>query len=109
MIDDRPEEDAAGSAAPAGRRRSTFTPPPAGSHYRPGSLTEGEGATPIAVPAPSPVPEAAVPSAVSASPASAPVGILDPPRRASLTDEALFAAADPSTAQAYTETLISLV
>lgn len=109
MEDDRPEEDAAGSVAPAGPRRSTFTPPPAGSQYRPGSLTEGEGAAPIAVPAPSPIPEAAVPSALSASPVSAPVGNLDPPRRASLTDEALFAAADPSTAQADTGTLISLV
>ncbi|WP_168915654.1 purine-cytosine permease family protein [Microcella flavibacter] len=108
MIDDRPEESP-GSAAPPGPRRSTFTPPPAGAEYRPGSLTDGEGAPPIAAPAPSPMPVDAMPSAASPSPASAPVSIPDPPRRASLTDEALLRVADPDAADADTAALIALV
>ncbi|WAB81112.1 cytosine permease [Microcella daejeonensis] len=109
MIDERPEPDIPGSEAPPGPRRSTFTPPPAGAEYRPGSLTEGEGVPPLAAPAPSPMPVDAVPSAASASPVSAPVSIPDPPRRASLTDEALLRVADPDAADADTAALIALV
>lgn len=114
MIDDRPEQEPPGSAAPPGPRRSTFTPPPAGAEYRPGSLTDGEGAPPIAAPAPSPMPvdgkssAASVPSAPT-SPTSASAVIPDPPRRASLTDEALLRVADPDAADADTAALIALV
>ncbi len=71
------EPDDGDPALPPGPRRSTYTPPPAGAEYRPGSLT-GDA---VPLPAEPPTVEAVStepPPSVTAPPPPAPLDTLPP-------------------------------
>ncbi len=67
---DLPDPDDAESALPPGPRRSTYTPPPPGAAYLPGSLTD-DSASPT-TPARSPEPDAASEPDAAPEPGAAP-------------------------------------
>lgn len=96
-MSDPPEPDDEASSLSTGPRRSTYTPPPAGTTYVPGSLTDGVLSPP-----------ATPPAASSAMSAAEIPGVPPPPERASLSDDELLAAADPATAPGGTSALLDL-